>query len=97
MLSWPVIEAVAQGRFHIHAVSSAGEGMALLCGLPFGVLGRDGYPANTLLGRVQATLRAYRQACEALGHEHPRRRTAKARAAAQPQGLSAHALQGPRA
>ena len=97
MLSWPVIEEVAQGRFHIHAVSSAGEGMALLCGLPFGVLGRDGYPANTLLGHVQATLRAYRQACEALVHDHPRRRTAKARAAAQAQGLSVRALQGPRA
>jgi predicted ATP-dependent protease len=80
MLSLPVVEAVAQGRFHIHVASSAGEGMALLSGLPFGDLGSEGYPANTLLGRVQSTLKAYRLACEAVGYARSRRRTSKTRA-----------------
>ena len=80
MLSLPVVEAVAQGRFHIHVASSAGEGMALLSGLPFGDLGSEGYPANTLLGRVQSTLKAYRLACEAVGYARSRRRASKTHA-----------------
>ena len=88
MLSAPVREAVAQGRFHIHVVSHVGDGMALLSGLPFGALGRAGYPAHTLLGRVQATLKSYRLACDALQHEHPRRRVAKAKVPGQDRAMA---------
>jgi predicted ATP-dependent protease len=97
MLSWPVVDAVAQGRFHIHVAANAGEGLALLCGLPFGELGPRGYPPNTLLGRVQATLKAYRLACESVSHDHPKRRLPKARALAQDPGLSARTKTGQRA
>ena len=65
MLHERVIEAVAQGRFHIHVASTVAEGMALLCGLHWGELGPGGYPAASLLGRVQARLRRYRQALDA--------------------------------
>lgn len=70
MLAPQVIEAVAQGRFHLYAAETAGEGMALLTGVPFGEL-RDGdYPPGTVLGRAQKTLQDYRHACAAL-HQPP--------------------------
>ena len=80
MLSPSVVQAVAQGRFHIHVASHVGEGMTLLSGLPFGELGADGYPAGSLLGRVQETLQRYRQACQALVNGHPARRAGAERA-----------------
>ena len=39
MLDRRVVEAVAQGRFHIYTAELASEGMELLTGLPFGALG----------------------------------------------------------
>ena len=88
MLSLPVVEAVAQGRFHIHVAAHAADGMALLCGLPFGELGAEGYPQATLLGHVQATLKAYRLACQASGIGLLRRRASKVRTAMSERGMS---------
>jgi predicted ATP-dependent protease len=65
MLDDRVVQAVAQGRFHIHAVSTVAEGMGLLSGLPWGERGPNGYPPASLLGRAQARLRRYRQALDA--------------------------------
>lgn len=76
MLSLPVVEAVAQGRFHIHVAAHVGEGMALLCGLPFGELGKKGYAPASLLGRVQHTLTAFRAACQAVAEGAPSKRHA---------------------
>ena len=70
MLDEQVLEAVAQRRFHIHVASTVAEGMALLCDLPWGQLGANGYPAGSLLGRIQARLRRYRQAFDAAGAQH---------------------------
>jgi len=81
MLSPPVVEAVAQGRFHIHVAAHASEGASLLSGVPFGELGEGGYAPTTLLGRVQATLIAYRLACQASGLGPLRRHPAKVRKA----------------
>ena len=81
MLSPPVVQAVAQARFHIHAVETVAQGMTLLCGLPFGELGAQGYAADTLLGRVQTQLRAYRLACAAADSAQRRRRSPQPRAA----------------
>ncbi len=67
MLNPRVVEAVAQGRFHIHVAHTVAEGMTLLCGLPWGELGPGGYPPGSLLGRVQSRLRRYRQALDATG------------------------------
>jgi predicted ATP-dependent protease len=66
MLDARVVEAVAQGRFHIHAMDRVGDGMALLTGWTFGELGVGTYPAETVLGRIQKTLQRYRKLCEAL-------------------------------
>jgi len=64
MLAPRVVEAVAQGRFHIYTADWASEGMEFLTRVPFGNLeGRD-YPADTVLGRAQRTLQAYRHACD---------------------------------
>ena len=64
MLDPRVVEAVAQGRFHIYAAELASEGMELLTGVPFGALVGADYPPDTVLGRAQRTLQAYRHACE---------------------------------
>ena len=77
MLSPNVVEAVAQGRFHIYTANLASEGMALLTGVPFGSREAAGYPAGTVLGQAQKTLQHYRQACEALGSHPPERRPRK--------------------
>lgn len=69
MLDEPVVKAVADGRFHIHVADTAGEGMALLTGVPFGVLGVGGYDVDSVLGRAQKTLQRFRHACERLGHK----------------------------
>jgi predicted ATP-dependent protease len=70
MLSPAVVDAVAQGRFHIHTAERAGEGMELLTGRPYGSLGAGGYPADSVLGQAQRTLQAYRRACQAVGEPH---------------------------
>ncbi|MBX3602068.1 MAG: AAA family ATPase [Rubrivivax sp.] len=69
MLSPRVLEAVAQGRFHVFAADRVGDGMELLTGHAFGERGEQGYPPDTVLGRAQATLQAYRRACAAADHE----------------------------
>jgi predicted ATP-dependent protease len=66
MLAPRLVEAVATGRFHIYTADHAGEGMELLAQRRFGALGPQGYPAETVLGRAQMTLKAYRRACESL-------------------------------
>jgi predicted ATP-dependent protease len=69
MLDERVVQAVADGRFHIHVANTASEGMALLTGLRFGVLGVGGYEADSVLGHAQKTLQRFRHACEHLGHK----------------------------
>jgi len=64
MLDPRVVEAVAQGRFHIYTAELASEGMELLTGMPYGALVGADYPPDSVLGRAQRTLQAYRHACE---------------------------------
>ena len=70
MLDERVVQAVAQGRFHIHTADTVAEGMTLLSGMPWGERGPTGYPANSLLGRAQARLRRQRQAMEVTATHH---------------------------
>lgn len=77
MLSPHVVEAVAQGRFHIYTADLASEGMTLLTGVPFGQREASGYPAGTVLGLAQKTLQHYRQACDAMGTHPSERRPRK--------------------
>ena len=69
MLDERVVQAVAEGRFHIHVADTAGEGMALLTGVCFGTLGVGGYAPDSVLGRAQKTLQRFRHACEHLGNK----------------------------
>jgi len=76
MLDKRVVEAVDQGRFHIHATSLASEGIELLTGIAAGTAGRAGrYPADSVLGRAQQALQAFRRARRAM--EQPAARKSK--------------------
>jgi len=71
MLARNVVDAVAQGLFHVHALDHVGTGMELLAGLPFGVADEKGdYPPGSVLGHAQKTLLAYRRASHMT--EHPK-------------------------
>jgi lon-related putative ATP-dependent protease len=60
MLRDDVIEAVADGQFHIYAVSTIAQGIELLTGMPAGEPDEEGnYPEGTLYARVQAKLDEY--------------------------------------
>lgn len=71
MLSQRVVSAVQQGKFHVYTASELGEALDLLSGLPAGWrLGQgtgQGYDPDSVLGRVQQTLKAYRRACRRAG------------------------------
>ncbi len=57
MLDDEVIEAVAQGHFHIHPVTTVEEAMEILTGMPAGGRGPDGtFPEGSLYARVDARL-----------------------------------------
>jgi lon-related putative ATP-dependent protease len=58
MLKEDVVEAVAEGRFHIWPVSTIDEGIEVLTGIPAGKRGEDGkYPDDTIHGRIDRRLR----------------------------------------
>lgn len=59
MLREEVLEAVTAGRFHVWAVTTVDEGIALLTGIPAGDRDKDGtYPAGTVNALVDARLKA---------------------------------------
>jgi len=59
MLRQDVIDTVAAGRFHVHAISTMDEGIALLTGLPAGEALEDGgYSPGSFNARVLDRLRA---------------------------------------
>ncbi|MFZ0106572.1 MAG: ATP-binding protein [Thiobacillus sp.] len=63
MLDKRLVEAVVEGRFHIHAASEAKQGIEVLTGVVAGIADRAGrYPADSVLGRVERALRAFRRA-----------------------------------
>jgi hypothetical protein len=77
MLDARVVQAVADGHFHIYTANLASQGMELLTGVPFGTLAPHDYAADTVLGMAQRTLQAYRQACESPRETSGRRRLHK--------------------
>ncbi len=57
MLKPEVVQAVADGRFHIYAVSTIEQGIELLTGMPAGKLRKNGtYAEGTMFRRVTDTL-----------------------------------------
>ncbi len=70
MLAPQLVEAVAQGRFHIHTAEHVSEGIELLAGVAAGELNGAGhYPHDSVLGHAQDALLAFRRACQM--QEHP--------------------------
>jgi len=60
MLREEVVDAVRAGQFHIHAISTVDEGIALLTGIPAGRADAQGrYLTGTISERVSQTLRDY--------------------------------------
>lgn len=60
MLRRDVVDACAEGKFAIYAVSTINEGITLLTGIEAGVRGADGaYPAGSINRRVEDRLRAF--------------------------------------
>ncbi|MDZ4098519.1 MAG: S16 family serine protease, partial [Methylophilaceae bacterium] len=62
LLNDEVIAAVQAGKFHIHTFQHVLEGAAYLTGLSAGEMDADGrYPADSVMGHVQATLERFRK------------------------------------
>jgi len=58
MLDQKVVDAVAEGKFHIWPVSTVEQGLKILTGMDAGKLAEDGtYPENSIYGKVDARLR----------------------------------------
>lgn len=76
MLARKVVEAVSRGLFHIYTAERVSEGLELLTGQPSGMVDKEGvYAPGSVLGLAQATLQAYRLACQdAAGDQKPVRR-----------------------
>jgi len=70
MVREDIVEAVAQDKFHIYAVSTIEEGIELLTGMPAGVPDEEGnYPEGSLYARVQQKLEQYAQYMQEEGKE----------------------------
>ncbi|MBM3188873.1 MAG: ATP-dependent protease, partial [Chloroflexi bacterium] len=68
MLRDEVVNAVAEGRFHIYPVSTIEQGIELLTGLPAGEPDEEGrYPEGTVYHLVQARLEEYAEAMKKAG------------------------------
>jgi lon-related putative ATP-dependent protease len=69
MLRDDVVQAVKDGKFSIHKVSTIDEALELMTGVPAGELREDGtYPPDSVNGRVQAALK---DLAERLRHAGP--------------------------
>ena len=70
MLRDDVVEAVAQGQFHLWPVRTIDEGIELLTGVQAGERGPDGaYPSDTVNGRVDRRLRELADRMQAFGQK----------------------------
>jgi predicted ATP-dependent protease len=68
MLRQDVIEAVANGQFHIYAVETVDQGIELLTGMPAGEPDEEGnYPEGTVNGLVQKRLAELAEKRQAFG------------------------------
>jgi predicted ATP-dependent protease len=71
MLEPAVVDAVRKGLFHIHTAEHVSDGIELLTGCPSGMTSATGeHNHDSVLGRAQKTLQAFRRACQLA--EHPR-------------------------
>jgi RPA family protein len=60
MLRPEVVQAVAEGKFHLYTMRTVEEGLELLTGLEAGERKEDGqWPEESVHGKVQARLRDF--------------------------------------
>ncbi|SKA91532.1 lon-related putative ATP-dependent protease [Paucidesulfovibrio gracilis DSM 16080] len=70
MLRQEVVDAVAEGRFHVWAASSVEQGAELLMGKPAGKRGKNGnYPKTSIFGRADAALAEMAEALQKFGKD----------------------------
>jgi predicted ATP-dependent protease len=70
MLDPEVVQAVAEGKFHIYPVMTVDEGIELLTGIPAGALDESGrFPEGTLHARVLARLKELAEKLERGGEK----------------------------
>ena len=87
MLRRDVVEAAQAGRFHVYAVETVDEEIALLTGCPAGEPGEDGtYPADTVNGLVEARLVELAELAREYAREPEEEGAAGADPAAEPGG-----------
>ena len=70
MLDQEVVDAVAEGKFHIWPVKSVDEGLKILTGMDAGLLQEDGtYPEGTIYRKVDDRLREISEIVRKFGKE----------------------------
>jgi len=68
MLRHDVVEACAQGKFHVYPVRTVDEGIALLTGVPAGERDDEGlFPDNTINQRVEVKLLVFAEQARVFG------------------------------
>ncbi|MEI7843176.1 MAG: ATP-binding protein [Gallionellaceae bacterium] len=74
MLNQKVIDAVAQGLFHVYTAEKVSEGIELMTGVEAGAQDATGkYAYDSVLGLAQKTLVSYRHACQTSGQKAERK------------------------
>jgi ATP-dependent Lon protease len=69
MLRQDVVEAISAGQFHLYAVATLDAGLPILTGVPAGQYQPgQGYPPDSVNGRVDAQLRRFAEGWYALQH-----------------------------
>ncbi|MEW6669124.1 MAG: ATP-binding protein [Thermodesulfobacteriota bacterium] len=82
MLRKEVVEAVRQGKFHVHAVKTVDEGIEILTGREAGAPGPDGkYPEGTINALVNQKLRSLAEGLKEFGEEGKKEGKTKRKAA----------------
>lgn len=80
MLDATIVQAVAQGDFHIYTASHVANGIARLTGQTPGInasastVTADTTTPDSVIARAEQTLRAFRRACQVAGRTRPHRR-----------------------
>jgi predicted ATP-dependent protease len=81
MLRPEVIQACAEGKFHIWAIQTIDEGIELLTGVPAGQRDETGkFPEGTIHARVEARLKALAEGIEKFAKGNGRKETEAAKA-----------------
>ncbi len=70
MLRQEVVDAVAEGRFHVYAVETVEEGIEVLTGVPAGRRSEEGkYPEDSVFGKADERLRRMADVLKEFGRE----------------------------